>query len=196
MEATATDTALRLNLGSGGTHIEGFKNVDFNSAYEPDYVADVQQLPFFDSTVDEIYASHILEHTEYNSPVLDEWARVLRPGGMLTVTVPDIIATYYAWKHECAYWGEENHPVDLQYVNACAFGGRVLGPEWDHEGQYHKQIFIFDMLVERLRPLFPDAHEVGNYKVGDQEAHGVWLCETTVQGHNGKKAGLHGWPFK
>jgi predicted SAM-dependent methyltransferase len=195
IKATDRTEPLRLNLGSGPTHIDGFLNVDFNAAEEPDIIANVGSLPFFDSTVDEIYASHVLEHTAYNAPVLEEWARVLKPGGLLTVTVPDIVATYYAWKHDCAFWGGEDdpHPVDLQYLNACAFGGKVLGPEWDHQGQYHEQIFIFDMLVERMRPLFPDAHEVAAYQVGRQQAKGVWLCETTVQGHNGK-SGCVGWP--
>lgn len=187
---------LRLNLGSGSVRIPGFVNVDLCADEDVDVVADVRELPFMDSTVAEIYASHILEHIDYDYPVLEEWARVLVPGGLITVSVPDPIATYYAWKHESARWGppENSHPVDLQYVNACCFGGFVLGGEWDTPGQYHRQVFFFDMLVERMRPLFPDAHQVAGYVLGaarlglpETVALGTWVCETTVQGHNGKR---------
>ena len=187
---------LRLNLGSGSTRIAGFTNVDLNAAEDVDVVADVRELPYFDSSVAEIYASHILEHIDYDYPVLEEWARVLVPGGLLTVSVPDPVATYYAWKHESARWGppEDSHPVDLQYVNACCFGGFVLGGVYDNPGQYHRQVFFFDMLVERMRPLFPDAVQVAGCVLGAdragvdaQVAVGSWTCETTVQGHNGKR---------
>ena len=177
---------LKLNLGSGSSRIEGFTNVDMNTAEDIDVFSDVQHLPFFDSTVDEIYASHILEHLPYNSAVLSEWARVLCPGGLCTVVVPDPIATYYAWRHECAVWGKDAHPVDLQYLNACCFGGKVLGGEWDQPGQYHQQVFFYDMLVERMRGQFPDAQQVAWPVVGGQRVDS-WLCETTVQGHNGKE---------
>lgn len=179
------DKALRLNLGSGSVRIPGFTNVDFNAGEDVDVVANVMALPYFDSTVSEIFASHILEHFSYDAPVLNEWVRVLKPGGLITVIVPDPIATYYAWKHNCATWGVEAHPVDLQYFNACCFGGNTLGPKWDSPGQYHHQVFIFDMLVERLRPMFPDAAQVDRPVINGM-CYESWLCETAVQGHCAK----------
>ena len=40
-----------------------------------------------------MYASHILEHFDYNGPLqkaLKEWYRVLKPDGKLYISVPDI----------------------------------------------------------------------------------------------------------
>lgn len=83
---------LRLNLGGRGTTIEGFKTVDLSKEHEVDFRADVSDLSMFkDGTVDEIYASQILEHFPHvkTVAVLKEWNRVLRPGGKITIGVPD-----------------------------------------------------------------------------------------------------------
>lgn len=84
--------SIRLNLGGRGTKIEGFMTVDLEPG--SDCESDVANLPFEDKTVDEIYASHILEHfphvrTEY---VLEEWYRVLKKGAKAYISVPDFDA--------------------------------------------------------------------------------------------------------
>ncbi len=81
--------ALRLNLGAGSVAVEGFSSVDIKdgqSAYPlPDYAT---------GSVDEIRASHILEHFGEGEvvSVLREWMRVLKPGGRLRIAVPDFDA--------------------------------------------------------------------------------------------------------
>ena len=44
-----------------------------------------------DGTFNLVYASHILEHTAWIRPaeILTEWVRVLKPGGVLEIWVPD-----------------------------------------------------------------------------------------------------------
>ena len=49
----------------------------------------LRNLPFKDSTLDFVYSSHLLEDVEDWTPVLREWARVLKPGGHLVIMVPD-----------------------------------------------------------------------------------------------------------
>lgn len=46
-------------------------------------------LPFKDETLDFVHASHLLEDFAIWGPVLDEWHRVLKPGGHLLIAVPD-----------------------------------------------------------------------------------------------------------
>lgn len=86
--------AVRLNLGGRETKIPGFKNVDLQDLPSVDVHADVRKLPFEDGTVDEIYASHLLEHFSWSETdgLLAEWRRVLRKDGVAYISVPDFDA--------------------------------------------------------------------------------------------------------
>jgi SAM-dependent methyltransferase len=158
---------IRLNIGADRTQIAGFLSVDFNPDVHPDVLAEADNLPFPDDSVDEIFASHVLEHLPFESPALQEWLRVLKPDGMLTVAVPDIVQIYYLYKHG-AKWGEYQMPINEVYVNAVAFGANLLANEipemkdmYGGPGHQHKQIFIHDMLLNRvLCAGFTYAHEV------------------------------------
>jgi len=161
---------IRLNIGSDFSQVSGFISVDFNPDVSPDVVADAKDLPMFETdTVDEIYSSHCLEHltAEDSRVALKEWLRVLKPGGMLTVSVPDLMGIWQLYKHR-GTWGEYNMPVTETYVNATVFGASLLGEEipemkdmYGGPGHVHKQIFIEDMLLNRvIEAGFVWAHEV------------------------------------
>jgi hypothetical protein len=84
----------KLNLGCDSYYLPGFLNIDLrkDANVTPDIASDVYHLPFRDETFDFIYAGHLLEHLYYDRvpEYLNEWRRVLRPNGRLTVVVPDI----------------------------------------------------------------------------------------------------------
>jgi len=50
--------------------------------------ADVCRLPFDDASFDKVLCSEVLEHVEDDRGAVSEFARILRPGGLLVVTVP------------------------------------------------------------------------------------------------------------
>jgi predicted SAM-dependent methyltransferase len=80
-----------LNVGCGGNHIPGFINTDTEM--------DIRQpLPYGDGTVTAIHAEHVAEHVTvheaYNFMV--EARRVLRPGGVLRISVPSVAQIAYA----------------------------------------------------------------------------------------------------
>lgn len=50
--------------------------------------ADICALPFEDASFDKVLCSEVLEHIEDDHAAVAEFARVLRPGGLLVVTVP------------------------------------------------------------------------------------------------------------
>jgi predicted SAM-dependent methyltransferase len=166
MRIVNTEDRIRLNIGCDRTQIGGFLGVDFNPDVNPDVLAPADKLPYEDNTVDEIYASHVLEHLPYENKALEEWLRVLKPGGLLTVAVPDIYQTYVLWKHG-GTWGEYHMPITEVYMNAVAFGANLLAdaiPEmkdmYGGPGHAHKQIFINDMLLNRVISAgFVHAHE-------------------------------------
>lgn len=121
---------IRLNLGAGRRPIDGWTNIDVHDgqlAYPLDAYAD--------GSVDEIRASHLLEHYSHReaSAVLAEWVRVLRPGGKLWVAVPDFETVGRA------YLKGEKLPIQ-QYV----MGGHV------DEHDYHKCVFDEELLREAM----------------------------------------------
>jgi len=156
---------VRLNLGCGLQQISGWTGVDFDEKLNPDIVADVAHLPFEDESIEEIYASHVLEHVPYDSPALKEWFRVLRRGGQITIAVPDVNQIYMLYKHG-GKWGPYSMPVDIAYVNASVYGADTMAdrmPEglFTGPGHMHKQIFIGDMLVQAMIAAgFDEVHEV------------------------------------
>ena len=92
---------LRLNLGSGDNWMGGgVVNVDCRNLLPPDGMtflrADVADLSdmFADGCAAEIWAKDVLEHfpQAQAGAVLDEWIRLLAPGGILHLKTPDLTA--------------------------------------------------------------------------------------------------------
>lgn len=84
---------MKIYLGSRDYKPEGYLTVDIDPSHGPDIVADVTDLQRIASgTVQEICASHILEHLPWpmSFKALSEWGRVLEPGGRLRLAVPDL----------------------------------------------------------------------------------------------------------
>jgi len=79
---------LKLNLGAGEVPLDGYENLDIKGG------TDVRNLSAYaDGSVDEVRASHVLEHISFHETdkVLAEWVRVLKPGGRLRIAVPDAL---------------------------------------------------------------------------------------------------------
>ncbi|MBM7774418.1 hypothetical protein JOD54_004622 [Actinokineospora baliensis] len=97
--AVAADLAeggpVRLHLGCGEHPMAGWVNIDLVSP-AADLRVDVRDgLPFADDSAEAVYIAHLLEHLEYPADagaVLAECVRVLAPGAVLRVAVPDIAA--------------------------------------------------------------------------------------------------------
>jgi len=89
--AGATD--LLANLGSGASGKPGSVNVDGSREPGVTCVADLRQtVPLPDGSARAIFTEHLVEHLDYEREVprfLAECMRVLRPGGVPRVVVPD-----------------------------------------------------------------------------------------------------------
>lgn len=81
---------LRINFGCGRFPIPGWVNVDLDPQAQADVRHNLEQFPYpFESgSADEIMASHVLEHLHDPFAAMGEFARILRPGGALTIRVP------------------------------------------------------------------------------------------------------------
>ena len=58
---------------------------------------DATRLPFQDNTFDRIIASEVLEHIHNDEDALDELYRVLKPHGILAITVPSYLPEKICW---------------------------------------------------------------------------------------------------
>jgi predicted SAM-dependent methyltransferase len=88
-----TRSADRLHLGCGTSRLDGFCNVDARRFSGVDVVSDVATLRRFkSSSASLIYASHVLEHfpRKRTAAILRRWHEILKPGGELRVSVPDL----------------------------------------------------------------------------------------------------------
>ncbi len=100
-----------LNVGAGGSHSPEWENIDL---YSGDHVRrhDIRKpFPYRDGTFEVVYASHVLEHLTPAdaAALLREAHRVLGPGGIVRIAVPDLerLAREYLAQLEAAAGGDE-----------------------------------------------------------------------------------------
>jgi predicted SAM-dependent methyltransferase len=95
---------MKLHLGCGQKYLEGYINVDYPSSEHSvqeksvaDIHADITQLSYPASSVDEVRLHHVFEH--FTRPVacglISAWRSWLKPGGILHIEVPDFQKTAF-----------------------------------------------------------------------------------------------------
>jgi predicted SAM-dependent methyltransferase len=86
-------TGLKVNIGAGRSGQDGWVNVDGYSSAGINCLYDARRrLPFPDGSAKVIFAEHFFEHIDYTEEApsfLCECHRVLQPGGVLRIVVPD-----------------------------------------------------------------------------------------------------------
>ena len=124
------------------------------------------ELPFDAETFDVVFSAHILEHIpfRYELPVLQDWTRVIKPGGTLHTIVPA-----WEWVAKQVLMPPEKRSPGLKSV---AMAGQQN--EWD----IHFNMFTMDMLKQlykgcrlevRTSSTLPRTYVVGPNKVRLEE---------------------------
>ena len=126
---------LWLNIGGGDPKSETYVEREGYVLVDRSVGKEAYPLDYPDDSADEILSSHVLEHFPYEKvmDVLRDWTRVLKPGGVLKIAVPD-----FAWV--CEQYGKQND-YNLQ--------GFVMGGHID-DNDHHDAIFDSDSLKEML----------------------------------------------
>ena len=113
---------MKLDLGCGPYKKQGYIGVDKFPYPNVDCICDIDKgLPQFkDNSVDEIYTSHFLEHTQNFEFVMEEIWRVMKPHGILEVIVP--------------HWASAGAHSDLhvRFFGYRSFGGFTHDPNSRH----------------------------------------------------------------
>lgn len=130
---------LKLNLGCGEDVKKGYINID-TRPFPGVLVADVQELPVKDNSVDEILALDIYEHVSHleSQKLLNHWVSKLKKRALLFVQAPclDRIIEYLLGAK------------DLKMIEmgiACIFGGQ------DYPENFHKTICHSQLMIDYLR---------------------------------------------
>ncbi len=123
---------VKLHVGCGRERLEGWVNLDTQSYPGVDVVADVTEGLDF-SEVEAVYAEHFLEHLTIAQALdfLLECHRVLRDGGLLRLTTPNLD---WAWKSH--YWLEDTTP-ELKRQMAFALNLAFYG--WEHRFLWNRE---------------------------------------------------------
>ncbi|MFH0831609.1 MAG: methyltransferase domain-containing protein [archaeon] len=161
---------MKLNLGCGTDIKKGYVNMDKIKGQGIDLVWDLNKIPypFKDNSIEQIYASNILEHIDLSIPLfLKEAKRILKKDGLLIVRVPIGFVSLSIFHKRFFSIGDFNGDViDSEQ--------REMWKGWKLESrrlEFHKagKIFFLNRLVEKainhiradiyersfLRSLFP-----------------------------------------
>ncbi|MGH9194216.1 MAG: class I SAM-dependent methyltransferase [Acidimicrobiia bacterium] len=147
-----TAEPLRVELGGGPFPSDGYVHVDTDwRARHLEYRAPVWRLPFGDGTVEEILAIHVLEHVHPGrlADTLREWRRVLRPGGVARIHVPNAPAVFRAFES-----ASSAHKWALTNALLGMWGGPAMAEPSDFDVRLnrpdHQAIYDFSLLEEQL----------------------------------------------
>lgn len=176
---------LQILLGCGSHPLPGWVNCDFcrNRFSRPDLCFDLcKRFPFADASAAIVHSEHVLEHIAYPGDamhVLAESMRVLEPGGVFSVGVPDPgwVLPAYVNGGECGYFewfhGASGAPAPLrtrmEAVNYLF-----------HQGGEHRFIYDEETLAALLRHAgfanvrrraFDPSHDTEDRKVGTLYMH-------------------------
>jgi SAM-dependent methyltransferase len=159
LESLGIDPAskgLQLHIGCGTGHLPGWINIDVHPA--PLAMTVLWGLPFPDRSVSRVFVSHMLEHLFFPRDVLfflGELKRVMAPGSVARIVVPDIgqcIAAYesndrsfFASRRETWSWWPEGTTRLQDFLNYAG-----AGPEPAHLFEAHKYGYDFETLEKVL----------------------------------------------
>jgi len=153
----------KLHIGGKQAHPE-WEIINAVAGPHVDYLGNAKDLSRFeDDLFSEVYASHVLEHFDYSNElgdVLTEWYRVLKPGGRLYISVPDldVLAQLFLQRDK----------LDINqrfHVMRMMFGGQI--DEYD----YHKVGLNFSFLAHYLQDAgFTGIRQVDEFGIFDDSS--------------------------
>jgi len=133
----------KINMGCGWRDFgRSWIHIDSGNYQHLDYTSITDLSQFEDNSVDLIYSSHVIDYFDREEviPLLEEWYRVLRPGGILRIAVPDfdkIAKLYFEGKY------------NLSYFVGLLYGKMPMG----EETIYHRTVYDFLSMKNMLESL-------------------------------------------
>ncbi len=167
---------IKLNIGCGGNPLKDYINIDQDSLeqirkrypekkFEDDLILknhDIFNLPFDDSTVDEIKSDSLIEHLNFiqEKKFFTEIKRVIKVGGRLEISTPDFEMTVKQWLAAKDDWKDFFRDDDEAIKQNHWFGNYNNKPNnrWGYllatifgsqngEGQFHRNCYTEKKLI-------------------------------------------------
>ena len=91
------------DMKTAKNRIKDFSITETNTSSCVFGAGDIKSLPFEDNLYDAVICSEVLEHLESLDDAVSEIVRVLKPGGVLAVSVPRFIPELICWKLSSEY---------------------------------------------------------------------------------------------
>jgi SAM-dependent methyltransferase len=139
---------LRIDIGCGKNKRQGFIGVDTRKFEGVDVELDagLGHWPWYDSTVDEVHCSHMVEHLKPGGRIhfVNQLYRVLKPAGFATIVVPH-------WASSRAY-GDMTH----EWPPVSEFWFYYLKREWREVNAPHNDAYTCDFDVTWGYGLLPE----------------------------------------
>lgn len=150
----------KIDLGCGKNKKEGYTGIDKFNLEGVDIVMNLERekLPFADNSVDEINASHLLEHINNIFFVLNECWRVLKPHGKMTIEVPYFrsfwsdVALDHKRKFGVWSWYSLRSENPEKYFCKAVFKVNKLKLFW--VGKKHVLFFLFEIIINRMQKVY------------------------------------------
>jgi predicted SAM-dependent methyltransferase len=176
-----------LHIGCQDHVIASWLNVDIAPRTEEVmYMDATERFPFPDATFDCIFSEHMIEHIalEKGRFMVSECLRVLKPGGKIRVTTPNL-------KFLIELYREEKLPVQKEYIE---FSKRYFHDtnfpltdtivinnffrDWGHQFIYDKKTLqsLFST-CGFCEVTFPELHQSDDLRLQNLERHGLEITE-------------------
>ena len=167
---------IKLNIGCGGNPLKDYINIDQDSLeqirkrypekkFENNLILknhDIFNLPYDDSTVDEIKSDSLIEHLNFKQEkkFFNEIKRVIKVGGRLEISTPDFEMTVKQWLAAKDDWKDFFRDDDEAIKQNHWFGNYNNKPNnrWGYllatifgsqngEGQFHRNCYTEKKLI-------------------------------------------------
>ena len=152
---------INLHLGCGKRYLPRYIHIDIDEYPHIDYNHDIKTLPMFsDKSVDLIYTCGTFEYFDRYEAlnILKEWSRVLKPKGILRISVPDfdsIVKVYL----------QNDKNLDGEGILGPLYGRIKINTPKDLMILYHKTVYDFTSLKKLLQSV--GLHNVQRYNWWD-----------------------------
>ena len=153
---------IKVYLGAGKDHREGYINIDSFAFPGIDIVADLTKgIPLEDSSVDYVYSQDFMEHLppEAKVPIINEIWRVLKSGGRMEHYIPNAGSRNdYGSPSHLSHWNLQqfehfdvnSYRYDLDHDYEGFIGGfcKVLAEEVNYKQEY------FGMMPQSIHVIY------------------------------------------